>query len=159
MQARCRLAIGEDDRTKTVKVKINANQGNVSVTYLPPFEKQAESIPSILKKIPGLKKLVCTMAATTILYVQERFNPEAESFKSLIEIAGKWNSAVELVRLDHQTKKDESIPTEKLNSSEITISEKDGGILDDIPEPEDEEKDSYGMLKTINKLKTHDLSF
>ncbi len=152
LQARCRLAIGEDERTRTAKVNIDANQGNVSVTYLPPFEKQAESIPPILEKLPGLKTLVCTMAATTILYIQEQFNPEVESFHHLVEIAGKWNSAVDLVRLDHNSKEEEIIYSDNFTSPDVKRSLKNGGILDDTPEPEEEGKDSYGMLKTINKL-------
>lgn len=152
LQARCRLAIGDDEKTKAAKIKINTNKGKVSVTYLPPFEKQAEYIPQVLEKIQDLKSLVCTMAATTILYIQEQFNPEAETFNHLIEIAGKWNSAVELVRLDHQTKEEANIPGNKFSSTGIKSSNKDGGILDDIPESEEEEKDSYGILKTINKL-------
>lgn len=152
LQARCRLAIGEDERTRTIKVNVSVNQGNVSITYLPPFEKQAESIPPVLEKISGLKTLVCTMAATTILYIQEQFNPEVETFNHLVEIAGKWNSAVELVRLDHQTIEEETSPAENFTRTENKSMEEDGGILDDIPEPEEEEKDSYGMLKTINKL-------
>jgi len=152
LRARCRLAIGEDERTRAVKVKVNANQGNVAVTYLPPFEKQADSIPAVLEKIKGLKTLVCTMAATTILYIQERFDPEVPSFNHLVEIAGKWNSAVELVRLDPHTIEEGSIPPTTFTTVQVKSSNKDGGIMDDIPETEDEEKDSYGMLKTMNKL-------
>ncbi|MGD8307025.1 MAG: cytidylate kinase-like family protein [Ignavibacteria bacterium] len=151
LQAQCRLAIGEDERTRIAKVKINVSQGNVSVTYLPPFEKQAESIPSVLEKIPGIRSLVCTMAATTIMYIQEKFNPEVDSFKHLMEIAGKWNSAVDLVRLDHSVQ-DELIKEEQTASHAISEKEIDGGILDDIPESEEEEKDIFGMRKTNNKL-------
>ena len=152
LQARCRLAIGEDERTRSAKVDVRAFQGNVSLTYLPPFEKQAELIPQILEKIEGLKSLVCTMAATNILYIQEKFNPEVESFEHLVEIAGKWNASVELVRLDHQLKEEGSISHERITATEVKSRETDGGILDDTIEPEENEKDSYGIPETINKL-------
>lgn len=151
LQAQCRLALGDDKRTSSIKATIKAANSNLSVTYLPPFEKQAQLIPEVLEKIPGIRSLVCTMAATTIMCIQEKFNPETEPFTHLLEIAGKWNSAVELVRLDHIIKEDIS-EEDKLTSSEISKRQIDGGILDDVPEYEEEEKDIYGMRRTINKL-------
>ena len=99
LQSKCRLAIFEDDRTRTAKVTVAAEKGNVSVTYLPRFGKQAEFIPQILDKMEGIKSLICTVATTNILFVQERFNHEATSFNHLIEIAEKWNASIDLVRM------------------------------------------------------------
>ena len=152
LQAQCRLAIAEDVNTRTAKVDVKAYKGNVSVTYLPAFAKQAEFIPQALKNIKKMRSLVCTMAATNILYIQERFNPESETFNHLIEIAGKWNASVELVRLVHQTREDKQLLSEELTQSKFSDREKNGGILDDTLESDEDEKDKYGIPETINKL-------
>jgi cytidylate kinase len=152
LQAQCRLAIAEDSRTRVVKVDVKAYQGNVSVTYLPAFVKQAEFIPQVLKNIENMRSLVCTMAATNILYIQERFNPDADTFNHLVEIAGKWNASVELVRLVHQLKDEKHLPLEKIDQTKILDKEKNGGILDDTLETDEDEKDKYGIPETINRL-------
>ena len=152
LQAQCRLVIAEDVRTRAAKVDIKAFQGNVSLTYLPPYAKQAEFFPQVLKSIENMRSLVCTMAATNILYIQERFNPDAETFNHLVEIAGKWNASVELVRLVHQTKENERLPVEETDQTEFSNRERNGGILDDTLETDEDEKDKFGVPETINKL-------
>ena len=152
LQAQCRLTIAEDPRTRTAKVDIKAFQGNVSLTYLPPYAKQAEFFPQVLRGIENLRSLVCTMAATNILYIQEQFNPDAETFNHLVQIAGKWNASVELVRLVHQSREDENLTIEETDQTKFSDREKDGGILDDTIETDEDEKDKFGIPETINKL-------
>ena len=152
LQAQCRLAIAEDPRTRVAKVDVKAFNGNVSITYLPAFSKQAEFIPQALKNIENMRSLVCTMAATNILYIQERFNTEAETFNHLVEIAGKWNASVELVRLVHQTGEDNQLLSKELDQTKFSEREKNGGILDDTLESNEDEKDQYGIPETINRL-------
>jgi len=152
LQAKCRLTLGEDERTRHAKVTVGAIKGDVSVVYLPTYEKQAESFPIVLEKVKGLKSLVCTMATTNILYIQEQFNPEVESFQHLVEIAGKWNASVELVRLVHEMKDEENTTEQKIIPLEIRGKEKNGGILDDTIEPDEQDKESYGIPETVNKL-------
>jgi hypothetical protein len=108
-------------------------------------------VPVILGKIEGLRSLICTMAATNILYVAEKFDPEAESFKHLLEIAGKWNASVELVRLDHKVIEGIS-PEELLPEPEISQRENNGGILDDTSESDDTDLISSGIPETLNTL-------
>jgi len=152
LQSQCRLAIAEDARTRVAKVDVRAYQGNVSLTYLPAFVKQAEFIPQVLKKIENMRSLVCTMAATNILCIQERFNPDADTFNYLVEIAGKWNASVELVRLVHQMRDDKVLQKEEIDQAKFSDREKNGGILDDTSETEEDEKDKYGVPETINRL-------
>jgi len=152
LQSQCRLAIAEDVRTKAAKVDVKAFQGNVSLTYLPAFAKQAEFIPEVLKNIENMRSLVCTMAATNILYIQERFNPDADTFNHLLEIAGKWNSSVELVRLVHQMGDDKHLLLEEIDQIKFSDREQNGGILDDTLETNEDEKNKYGIPETINRL-------
>jgi cytidylate kinase len=153
LAARCRLAIGTDERTREVMATAVSEKGHVSVTYLPQHSKQAQYIPNILEKIEGIRSLTCTIATTNILYIQEKFDPEADSFQHLIEIAEKWNAAVELIRLTDQQLPGESISAEEAESRTVADRPKNiGGILDDIPGTGDLEENGYGVAETINKL-------
>lgn len=152
LQSKCRLAIGEDDRTRFTKVTVAAEKGNVSVTYLPRFGKQAEYIPAILEKIDGIKSLICTVATTNILFVQERFNYKTETFNHLIEIAEKWNASIDLVRLV-DLPVEEGVETSDLSvDSQEVPAQVDGGILEDTPDSELSTSDSYGIPETIDRL-------
>ncbi len=153
LAARCRLAIGTDERTRDVRATAVSEKGHVSVTYLPQHSKQAQYIPAILEKIEGIQSLTCTVATTNILYIQEKFNPEAESFKHLIEIAEKWNAAVELIRLtDQQAPGGAFITDETVIQSIVHRPQNIGGILDDTPGASESEENGHGMTETINKL-------
>lgn len=148
LESTCRLAIYKDERTRGVKVSVSADKGNVSVTYIPRHGKKAESIPSVIERIQGVKSLICTVASTNIFYIQEKFNPEVPSFNHLVEIAAKWNASVELIRLVQDDVKQE---TNEVISSEFNTVRELGGILDDIPVTEKKE-DGYGIPETFNKL-------
>jgi cytidylate kinase len=153
LASRCRLAIGTDERTREVKATAVCEKGHVSVTYLPQHSKQAQFIPSILEKIDGIQSLTCTIATTNILYIQEKFNPEAPSFNHLVEIAEKWNAAVELIRLTDQKATEEGLSVdETVTPSTVNRMENHGGILDDTPSAKALEVDGSGMPETINKL-------
>jgi cytidylate kinase len=149
LASRCRLAIGRDARTALVKVIVKAEKGHVSVTYLPRQAAQAASIPDVIDKIEGIKSLICTVATTNILFLEEKFNPDSESLQDLIQVAGKWNAAVELVRLS-------SIGEPRAEDIQLTparpATEYDGGIMDeDQTSSEPDEKDSL-LAETIDRL-------
>ena len=148
LESKCKLTIYGDERTSGVKVSVSVEKGNTSVTYMPRYGKKAESIPAVLEHIEGIKSLICTVATTNILYVQEKFNPEAESLKHLLEIAAKWNASIELVKLvqdDIVTDSEEMIPTGFITGRDH------GGILDDTL-PSDEKEEGFGIPETIDKL-------
>lgn len=146
LSARCRLAVGRDERTHSLKIQVKSERGNVSVTYLPRQAKIAEAIPSVLDEIDGISSLVCTVATTNILLIEENFDPEAESLGDLIVVAEKWNAAIELVRLD------DNPPLAVVASKRPSITEYNGGILEDNePSIYDNEEDP-GTTASLNKL-------
>ena len=152
LAARCRLAIGKDEEARLVKATVHAQKGNVSVTYLPRDAKPARRIPEILEKIEGLRSLTCTVSTTNILYIQEKFDPKAVSFQHLIEVAEKWNAAVELVRLADQPEAPEAGPANAMDAVSGTAIQNKGGILDDTPESGEQGEDGFGVRETINQL-------
>lgn len=153
LAAKCRGAIGNDERTREVKATVQAQKGRVSVTYLPRHSRQAQNIPYILERIPGVRSFTCTVATTNILYIQEKFDPEAASFQHLIEVAEKWNAAVELIRLVDEPAEEAAAETGGVDTPLKTVSvENHGGILDDTPEADEREINGYGIPETLNKL-------
>lgn len=153
LTARCRLAIGKDERTHEVKVSVRADKGNVSVTYLPRQAKQAEAIPEVLKEVDGVQSIICTVATTNILYIQEKFDDKSEAMNHVIEVAEKWNAAVELIRLADVSEKPVNGTAEESISELGTASRaENGGILDDTPEVEAETGETYGLPEALNRL-------
>lgn len=149
LAARCRLAVGDNPETRPVRATVQARKGEVSVTYLPQDAKPAQRIPDLLKTVEGLRSLTCTVSTTNILYIQEKFDPSAASFEHLIEVAEKWNAAVELVRLVDapETPEGPQGPAEAVSGPSV---QGKGGILDDTPGAADQ--DGSGIRETLNRL-------
>ncbi len=150
LASRCRLAVGRDERTRDVSVTVKADHGNVAVTYLPRQSKQAAAIPEVLERIDGIQSIVCTVATTNILYIQENFDPAAPALEQVIQVAEKWNASVEMIRLTEDAGK---VPATIKQPAEMETSDRavDGGILDDTPAISHED-DSEGVAKTFDKL-------
>jgi cytidylate kinase len=151
---RCRAALAQDDRTYHAGFKVRAERGTVSVTYLPRHASVADVIPRVIEGVPGIEQILCTMASTRVLWVQERFDPKSDAFKHLLEVAEKWDAAIELVRLEAKDQptlveraKDEKAasPTERARS---------GGIEAEIEERSRraEGADDGGMEETFSEL-------
>jgi hypothetical protein len=144
----CRLAIGRDARTASIKVVVKAEKGHVSITYLPRQSSQAAAIPDVVEKVKGIRSLICTVATTNILLLQETFNPQSESLQHLIQVAEKWNAAVELLRVSRSTEPQLESQAQPVLSSNR---EYDGGILEEDqgrPQPEEDP----GFLETVDRL-------
>jgi hypothetical protein len=145
--ARARLALGADDRTRRIEVSVSAEKGHVTVTCPPWQTHLAEAIPEVVGAVKGAETVVCTLATTSILYVQERFDPDAESFAHLVEVAEKWDAGVEIVRLipGEEVQPIEQVAAEAASAEGDVISEpapreENGGILEDTEEEASGEK-------------------
>jgi cytidylate kinase len=153
LAARCRLAIGSDERTRDLDAKIHAEGGHVSVTTMPRQAGEAELVPEVLRSVEGITSLVCTVATTNILLVGEKFDPGEESFGTLLEISNKWNAAIELVRMAAADESPgEGSPDAKrpriFNSRAET-----GGILEDSDAgSEHAASTEHGVYETIDSL-------
>jgi len=94
-----RLALARDKRTYAASLKVRANEGALSVTYLPKDAALAPVIPEVLKGVHGVRDLRCALASTNVLWVQECFDASSPVFESLVRIAERWQAAVELLRV------------------------------------------------------------
>jgi cytidylate kinase len=96
-QAKLRLAF--DDRTHAADLQVQANKGVLTVTYPPHQEAISGHITKVLADLEACREIRCTMAETNILWVQERFAPDTDNFRQIIQLAQRWGAAVELMRL------------------------------------------------------------
>jgi cytidylate kinase len=146
LAARCRLAIGMNETTRQAKVTVKAEKGNVSVTYLPRQSQEAKAIPKVLESVPGVRSFVCTVASSNILLLGEQFDAQADHMDHLINIAEKWNSAVEIVHLTSEPEANSNVTPMPISSKET-----DGGILDDTDDNGAKPQDR-GLAQTVNRL-------
>jgi cytidylate kinase len=152
LAARCRLALAEDARTRDLSVQVRAEAGSVSVTFLPRQRKAAEAIPTVLEVVEGIRELRQTVAATSILWVQERFDPHSSALAHVLDIAERWSAAVDLVRLLPEG--DPAVPAGLRSApaevGALRLSSAEGGIQEDsrVEEPGDD----GGVQETLHRL-------
>ncbi len=148
LAARCRLALAEDPRTAELHLQVRAERGSVAVTYLPRQARETEAIPAVLTGLDGVVEVRQTIATTTILWVQERFDTESETFTHVLEVAERWNAAVDLVRLV-PTGDEAAAATQQ--HDRLDLSGDDGGILEDGAETAPAGDDG-GVAATMDRL-------
>ncbi len=98
LASRARLILAENEKTCDAQVKVKSTNGVVSVTYQPFQAQVSEYISPLLESLDGVKQIYCTMARTNILWIQEKFDPSCDAFNHLMDIANKWDAAIELLR-------------------------------------------------------------
>ncbi|MFC1660005.1 AAA family ATPase [Gemmatimonadota bacterium] len=150
--ARARIALARDERTFSAGVKVRADEGVVTVSYLPQDAEAAPHIRGVLEKVVGISDLRITMATASMLWIQEEFQAGSETYGKVVEIATKWNAAVELVRLAPETAQPEEGPDSLQAATGAPGSERrefNGGIEDDEPESD---ADDGGLSATLDEL-------
>ena len=104
--ANARLLLARDERTFRANVKVRSDRGIVTVTYLPQDAGIAQIIPEVIAPLPGVRELSVTMATTNILWIEEAFEAASETYQQVVEIATKWNAAIELLQFIPQDMED-----------------------------------------------------
>ncbi|MBF0528361.1 MAG: cytidylate kinase family protein [Deltaproteobacteria bacterium] len=155
LAARAKLRLAKDPRTAEADLTVRAESGILTVTYMPRQEEVSIAIPAVLGDLDGYRELICTMAETNILWVQERFTSQEESFNQLVHLAQRWGAAVELLRLlppetmGGNEPTCNQIPSKTPATSDFQVKKYCGGVEDDEPE---NLLDDGGMRKTLEKL-------
>jgi cytidylate kinase len=148
LSARARLRLARDSRTNRFGFSVSARHGVVTVTFLPHDMEVADDVHRVLEALEGVEVVRATMAATTILWVQEAFSSATDTFNEIVEIAGKWNAAVELVRFSPATGS-RAEPSEGVLSTPPP-SANVAGIEDDVEA--EETVDDGGLKATLDEL-------
>jgi len=152
LAARARLDLAFDPRTAEADVQVQADRGVVTVTYTPAQETFADAIPAVLANLEGCQEIRCTMAETSILWIQERFRAASDSFQQISSLAQRWGAAIELMRLRSPGAPDataEESTEETPTAHAIRPSSPTGGVEDDDPEPV---ADDGGLGETQEEL-------
>jgi Cytidylate kinase-like family len=140
LAARAKLRLAEDEHTRSLDLGVRAVGGVVTVTYRPRQEEAAQSISHVLQGLEGCRENLCTMAETSILWIQEAFDSKTESFKQITRLAQRWGAAVELLRLAPHDNNMASVPPVDLQAQEDTRRRRPtdevytGGVEDDDTE-------------------------
>ena len=146
--AKLRLAL--DDQTAEADLQVQADNGVVTVTYPPHQEQVSKHIPRVLAELEGCREIQCTMAETNILWVQERFEPNSDSFHRITKLAQRWGAAVELMRLvPPGAVVGETAGANTDFGRKECIGIYDGGVEDDDPETT---ADDGGLSRTQAEL-------
>ncbi len=154
LAARAKLRLSEDEHTRSLDLGVRAVGGVVTVTYMPRQEKAAQSISDVLQDLEGCRENRCTMAETNILWIQQAFDPKAESFRQITRLAQRWGAAVELLRLvphksDVQASPTDNQTQDQSRSSKPTEQVYTGGVEDDETEAP---ADVGGLAQTQEEL-------
>jgi len=154
LAARARLRLAFDQKTAGADLGIKADNGVLTVTYMPRQESFLEDILLVLKDLEGCREITCTMAETNVLWVQEAFNQNSETFDQVNQVAQRWGAAVELLRVVPPgtpgceegpcTLDIAAAPGESIQS----LKER-GGVEDDSVE---EKKEDGGLSATLERL-------
>ncbi|MEW6443759.1 MAG: cytidylate kinase family protein [bacterium] len=160
LAAQVRVALAQAPATAQLDVKVRSHQGNVTITYLPQQRKSPDEIGQVARTVAGIRQLTCTPASTNLLWIEEQYSPESDSFRQVVEIASKWGSAVELLRVVSQAEDAaEEPPGGAVGRVEARASvlappgtpAYNGGIEDDLPDPGPAEEDG-GLSATTMEL-------
>jgi cytidylate kinase len=153
--ANARVLLARDERTFRANVNVRADRGIVTVTYLPQDAGISEIIPEVIAPLAGVRELSVTMAATNILWIGEAFEAASETFHQVVEIATKWNAAVELLQYVPQ---DIEGHEDLLSAGEATsLSQRPDFVRECIGGIEEEEEgevvcEDRGFLATLQAL-------
>jgi hypothetical protein len=137
LASRAKLRLALDTRTAEADLTVSANDGVITVTYMPRQTQVAQHIPEVLAEVPGVKEVLATMAETNILWIQESYNPQSETFLQINQVAQRWGAAIELLRFLPSEEMATEAAIENPIASHSTTSEKTeytGGIEEDSPE-------------------------
>jgi len=154
LASKVRLALADSDRTRSGHFHVTARGGEIVVTYQPQDMAIAEAVPSVALTVDGVTEAHATMATSNLLWVQEKFDPNSEACEQILELAQRWNVAVDLLRLtpdDGEEAPRQQPVTQLERSSDGEERAPNGGIEDD-DETEQEEEDDAGLLATHRRL-------
>jgi cytidylate kinase len=153
LAAKARTVLAQDERSHAASVKVRADNGVVNVTYLPQDARLAQIIPEVCEDLPGARDIRVTMAMTNLLWIQEEFQPQSELYDEVVDLATKWNAAVELIRPapeeESPAPREEALEQTGSEPASVATTEYDGGIEEDVA---DEEAANGGLKQTLDEL-------
>lgn len=159
LASEARVLLARDERTFRANIKVRADSNVITVTYLPQDAGLEETIREVLAPLEAEREIRTTMATTNILWIQEAFDPSSETFGQVVEIATKWNAAVELLQLFYEDneRQEQTTPAEgQVQQSSFSSApfsrECIGGIEEDDSEPVCDDKGLRATQEALARL-------
>lgn len=148
LAAKARVLVAQDERTHRARITVRASNGVVNITYLPQDGALAAVLPEVCKGLPGVKDVRATMAMTNLLWIEEEFQPDTDLYGEVLDLATRWNAAVELVRCIPEVREPPITANSKVPQA-TDLASYTAGIDEDTPEPEGSDG---GLRRTLDEL-------
>jgi len=130
LASRARLLLASDRRTSGLNIKLKVNNAIIYVTYPGQQAKNIEIINEILRDLKDAKEIVYTKAQTNILWIQEEYSADDNSYKEILSLANNWDAAVELLKLTPDSQQ-EILPAAEDSSAARPETWRETGIIDE----------------------------
>jgi len=99
LASRVHFRLASHDLTRHAEYHVTANRGMVQVTAEPRYADSIAHAREVLNDIDDIREVTTCTAMDSILYVAEQFDSDSDTFNTIMDLAQKWNSAIELVSL------------------------------------------------------------
>ncbi len=130
LTSKARLLLFSDRRTNSLNIKIKANDGILYITYPVQQAENIEVINEVLKSLDDAKEIVYTKAQTNVLWIQEKFSADDNSYKAVLSLANTWDAAIELLKLTPH-KEQEIMPIPEKSDTPVPETWRETGIIDE----------------------------
>lgn len=153
LAARARVRLGVDPRTAQADVVINAHHGVLSVKHLPQQVSIAPEVPRVLEGLEGVSEIHTSIAATSLLWIDEEFSPSSDAFPHIADLADRWDASVELLRASptSSAKVVQTVAIRAPAARPLTDAEEDGGVIFDADAPAEDTSDE-DIAATLDAL-------
>jgi cytidylate kinase len=150
LAARARLILASNPKTHQMNIQVKAINKVVHLIYLSHEVDQCSMLNEMLTSLHEAREIVCTKAETTILWIQEVYSVDSESYGHVVALARTWGAAIELIKMIPAMDEEPDEIHSEGQVSQVAPSWNDSGIMDDdegtVPHiPEDISK-VYEML-------------
>ncbi len=99
LASRARLLLATHPKSRHKHIQVKATNGVVHLTYLSQEVRECSMLNELLKGLEDAREIICTKAESTILWIQESFDIDDDTYKKVLSLARTWNAAIELIKV------------------------------------------------------------
>ncbi len=123
LESLARVQIGKNSRTEKADIKVTAEKDYVNVIIPPKQADVVQDIFEVTKELGNNITVNCTIANTSILWIQEKYHMDTGTYRDILNLAKKMDAAVEMLRWEYNPGPLERFhnPPDIYNSGESTL--------------------------------------
>ena len=99
LASRARLLLANHPKSRNKHIEVKASNGIVHLTYLSQEVRECSLLNELLKELKDAREIICTKAESTILWIQESFDIDEDTYRKVLSLARTWNAAIELIKV------------------------------------------------------------